>query len=421
VSLMRRFIVLFTCVSALLSWSPLTAGALVTHSTVVSENPADGTPSVLDGQVNAIVQIGDEVIVGGTFTRVADSTGAEYARPYLFAFSAQTQLILPAFNGSINSVVTSILAAPDGRTIYIGGSFTAAGGQVAGGLARLSAPTGYRVKTFQAPIFDHTVTDLARSGDHIIVAGSFSTVGGVSRPALASVAAKDGLLDSFVNLGVADPRPNARLKVTKIEVTPNGETLIAIGNFSSVSGVQRDQIAVVHLTGAAASVAAWATDVYQPQCARRTPTYMRDLAVAPDGTWFIVTTGGGSYPGLHCDSVSRFEISPQSLTMTPVWANYSGGDTLTAGIVTGAAVYVGGHQRWMNNQEGRNNAGPGAVDRVGIAAVDPATGALLDWNPGRDRGAGVFAFLATDSGLWIGSDTSVIAGETHPRIAFLPL
>ena len=45
----------------------------------------------------------------------------------------------------------------------------------------------------------------------------------------------------------------------------------------------------------------------------------------------------------------------------------------------------------------------------------------FSWNPGKDRGKAVYGFLATNDGLWVGSDTDHTAGETRRKIAFFPL
>ena len=103
--------------------------------------------------------------------------------------------------------------------------------------------------------------------------------------------------------------------------------------------------------------------------------------------------------------------------------------------VTGAAVYVGGHPRWLNNprSDGSNftaQPGPGSMTREGIAALDPASGLPLPWNPGRDRGEGAWALASTPDGLWVGSDTDKTGGwtgmgcegcEFHQKLAFFPL
>src|SRR5699024_4187981 len=100
-------------------------------------------------------------------------------------------------------------------------------------------------------------------------------------------------------------------------------------------------------------------------------------------------------------------------------------DTLWANTITEKAVYVGGHQRWLNNSLASDQAGPGSVPRPGLAALDPNTGMPLKWNPGRNpRGAAVYALYATPTGLWMGSDTEYIGNHyqyKRPRLAFFPL
>jgi hypothetical protein len=193
-----------------------------------------------------------------------------------------------------------------------------------------------------------------------------------------------------------------------------------------VGGLPRVQVAVLDTSGPTATVAPWATNRYDRvhnQCAAVFDTFTRDIDFAPDGSYFVVSaTGafaGGASSGTMCDTVTRWETA--STGNDPTWSDYTGGDTTYGVAVTGSAVYVGGHMRWENNPFQGDQAGPGAVPREGIAALDPVNGLPLSWNPGRSRGVGAQALFATAQGLWVGSDTTRIGRETHGRVAFLPL
>ena len=68
------------------------AGAVQSgHVGVVSLNPADTTPHALDGRVLAIAEVGDRIVVGGTFTRIRSARSTTpIRRRYLFAFDPAT-------------------------------------------------------------------------------------------------------------------------------------------------------------------------------------------------------------------------------------------------------------------------------------------------------------------------------------------
>jgi hypothetical protein len=152
-------------------------------------------------------------------------------------------------------------------------------------------------------------------------------------------------------------------------------------------------------------------------------TYLRQVKFSPDGRYFVVAaTGRASSPTKLCDSAARFETTGTG-RHDPTWVQRTGGDSLYAVAVTGAAVYVGGHQRYLDNPNGSDakGPGPGAVSRVGIGAVSPTTGKALAWNPTRTRGVGVRAFLVTPGGLIVGSDTDQLGHEYHGRIGMFPL
>ncbi|WP_433311711.1 hypothetical protein [Micromonospora chersina] len=398
-----------------------------THTTVVGTNPVDWTPHALDGTVYRILQIGNRVYLAGSFTTVRNAgQTAQLAMPRLVALDATTGRIDTTFRPVVNGTVKALAASPDGRSLYIGGAFTTVNGVAAPRVARVDAATGARVAGFTPAALNNQVNDMRLVGNRLILGGAFQTVGGVTRRALAALNATTGAADASVNLRVEGARKTTSgatspVKIEALDVSADGRRLVFVGNFSSVAGVARHQLAVANLSDTGATLSGWSTLRYQPQCAASMPTYLRGVDISPDGTWFVAVTTGAAFPGTLCDAASRFEFGAEAGGKQPTWVNYTGGDTLLSVAITGAAVYVGGHQRWLDNPYGRDSAGAGAVSRPGIGAIHPTTGKALAWNPTKDRGVGTAELYATDRGLWVGSDTVTVAGEYHPRVAFLPL
>src|SRR4051794_37146154 len=83
-----------------------TASAVGTpQAGVVSETTASQTPYVLDGTVTDLAQVGNRIVVAGTFTQVQDSPangGAPYDPDYVFAFDPATGRIDRAFDPIVN-------------------------------------------------------------------------------------------------------------------------------------------------------------------------------------------------------------------------------------------------------------------------------------------------------------------------------
>ncbi|TDO43350.1 PKD domain-containing protein [Kribbella sp. VKM Ac-2527] len=420
--------IVLAIVTAIAVWVvPVQAGQAVqvVQDRVVSADPANFTPNVLDGSVKAILQVGNTILIGGVFNQIqAASGGPVLARRNLAAFDATTGAISTTFVPNPDGEVTTIIPSGDGTTVYIGGYFNNVSGAGSPSTARINATTGARIATFQAPTLNGRVKDMRLVGNRLWLAGYFTHVEGQAQAALATVNATTGAYDPFMDLNIAGVHNGGNTTVMKMDVTPNGSHLVAIGNFDTIQGVRHHQVFMLNLTGAAATVENWQTNFYNTACSSSFQSYMRDLDFSPDGSYFVISTTG-AYGGANtaCDSTARFNTNVRGSNLSYRWIDNTGGDTTYAVAITGTAVYVGGHQRWQNNPFAGDRPGQGAVSRPGIAALDPSNGLPFSWNPTRERGVGVFDLLATTAGLWVGSDTEHLGAnfEYHPRIAFFPL
>ena len=419
-----------TAVAVALVGPPAAQAANTAQLLVVNATPATNTPQVLDGEVDAVAAVGPDIVIGGTFTSVQDfSGGGPYPYSHIAAFNASTGLVDQSFiDPGLDGAVTALDV--HGSNVVVGGSFTTVDGVAERGLAELDL-TGARVAGFIGTLGGSSslVDTLVVRGSHLFVGGRFSSVDAASRSALAVLDATTGALDTSFNVPVTGSVSTTNLipVVQTLDVSADGNTLVIGGNFTGVGTPTqlRTQLAVID--AATGTVTGWETDQLKNlgggTCSDLAViSQVNQLNISPDGTYFAMATTGGTGQGTLCDSASRWELGSKVTGLFPTWVDSTGGDSLTSVAATGTAVYVAGHQRWMNNFLGANSAGPGALNRKTVAALDPQTGMPLSWNPGITRGANVVgALFTTAAGLYVGSDSTVDFGTGHARLAFFPI
>ncbi len=418
--------VMSAAVIAVLAPAASVAGS-VTHPGAVSAVPSADTPHAIDDAVvaNAAVhtftQVGGVMYAGGKFHNVQNPRrNNTLVRDNLFSFDVSTGQPTgwaPQVNGE---VWRTFYVAPH---LYVGGDFTAADG-VQERLVRYNLSSGTPVidTNWNPQGVTRPVSDLDYVDGRLIVAGAFNKRLVALNPATGDNTDYIDLpITGSVKVNGAGP-----VEVWRIAVSPDGSKLVGIGNFTTVGTASRARAFMLDLGPTSATVAPW---YYQPlvnNCrANSLRAQLRDVDFSPNGSYFVIAATGyiplsGGVGRDICDAAARFETSIANPTR-PTWINYTGGDTLHSVAVTGPAVYVGGHQRWLDNPFGNNSAGPGAVSREGIGAIDPSTGRALPWNPGKTRGVGTKFIYPTQSGIWFGSDGRRFAGVVHDSIAFTPL
>jgi hypothetical protein len=186
-------------------------------------------------------------------TLYALSTSSFPLRTGAAAFSTSTGALLP-WNAQLdNNQINSIAVDPSGKTVYLGGSFTSAGGAPRHDLAAVSASSG--AATPWRPDPDQPVAAIAvsRDGSTVYVGGSFTSIGPsvLSRPHLAALSAANAEPSSW------DPAPDNG--VTDLALAPDGSGLYVTGQFTHIGSpsVARASLADVSLaTGGASGLVA---------------------------------------------------------------------------------------------------------------------------------------------------------------------
>ena len=251
----------------------------------------DGFRTDVHGLVGALaVQPDGRILVGGPFWRLADQSGG-----FLGRLLPDGRIDGSFANTTDGGYVQCLVVRPDGR-ILVGGTFTSWNGVPRTNLCRVTAagqldPDFNPVVTGHLPGQWEGVTSLALQADgKILLAGLFTTVGGLPRTYLARLH-PDGTPDALF-------APNPNSSVGALALDADGGVL-AGGTFSSIAGV------------------------WQPSAARllNPDPAINDLQFTPSTiTW----RRGGSAPEVWR---TTFEASADGVNWTPLGA----GSRITGG------------------------------------------------------------------------------------------
>ena len=299
--------------------------------------------------------------VGGIFTAVGGQPRTNAA-----AIGADGK-VDPLFDPQVNGKVMAVAVSEDGGTVYLGGSFNEAGGAQRANLAAVDAVTGQAVAAWSANTAGTTsnVTSLAVHGDRLYVGGRFTGIDGTTRKRLVAISAPTGdLVPAF------KPLPNKG--VTEVVVSPDGSTVYAGGAFTKLGGQERLAAGSVAATNGAATT-------FNPSGDGGNAV---TIALSPNGNRFFYGT----------ENNTLFAYDP-AISNDPAWSIKTSGNT-QAIAVDNDEMWIGGHFSQIVT---------GHIARPFIASLNPATGSVNEWNPNCFGGKmGVWALVREGDHLHAG-------------------
>jgi len=433
---------------------------------VVSAAPATNTPHLKatednpTEQIRQLVQCGGTMYAVGTFTTIIRQSNT-YTRYNVFSFSATAPYTVTSWAPDVvgtygttadTSATINTIGFANGncQDAYIGGKFTSVNGTAVQNIAEISTTTGNVVSTFASKA-SGAVQTIVGVGNHLLVGGLFTGVNGdTTDPYMASLSPATGKSDGFLHLNISGNYnfPGVSSNPTQVynqQLSHGGTLDLVEGDFTSVGGLQREQIFMLNVGGSSATVTGWtspefdgSSSAYPYQCATIEPFYIQAAAWSPDdSTVYIGTTGyhPNGYPvgatprtGL-CDAAAAFPATQTSVLAN--WVNYTGCDSLYSAAADANAAYFAGHERYSMNPDDCDALGTNGYNAPGMEGLDPANGNLYVNTAGtagyysRDRGLGADDELLTSAGLWIASDNldgSQMCGgvQNLSGICFLP-
>lgn len=326
-----------TTPSALADSLPTTPGTPATVS-------GDPLPTVqIDGVAWSQVVVGTTVYVARLFTTARPAGAAAGVnttpRSNLLAYDITTGNLITTWAPTVNQQALAIAASPDGSTIYVGGSFDQANGQVRSRIAAFSASTGALVANFK-PLAQTSVRALAVTSSTVYFGGDFTTVNGFARGYLAAASVATG--------GLLPWNPNADAAVDALTSNHSGSLIVIGGRFTQVGGHPWLGLAAVDPVSAA--IRPWAVTATVHNYGSGSAI----LSLASDadgvyGTGYRFGPGGGNLEG---------SFMANNETGAIIWVEDCHGDSYSV-FPTADVVYIASHEHYCGNIGGFWQTKPG--------------------------------------------------------------
>jgi hypothetical protein len=334
-------------------------------------------------QVDAMALVGDTLYVGGDFTAIGGQPQGSLA-----ALNATTGDALPwtpptfgpQYSGFPPPMIVTL--APSGGTLYIGGGFETAGGQSRPFAAALDRVTGAVTEWNPKP--DLPPYSLIAKGGTVYVGGVFSMVGEWKhRAGLAAIDVGTGALKPW------NPNPDGEI-VTALAVS--GDRVFVSGDFSNIGGQPLPRSYFAALDTISGEATGWNPGANS----------LADVLLLQGDTLYA----GGEFTqvgGQQRNYLAAIRTTTGEVTAWDPSANLP----VLAMARNAGTIYVGGIFDHVGGQ-----------GRRGIAAIDGTAGTLTSWNPDTDNSA-VDALLAIGNTVYVGGGFGQIGGETRNAIAAL--
>lgn len=216
---------------------PDTAPPEQRNSATVTADPLP-TVQIDSGIVWTQAIAGNTVFAGGSFSAARPAGAAPgvntFARGNILAYDIRTGEAT-SFAPKINGKVTALAVSPDGKTLYVGGSFNKVDDETRFNLAAFDIATG-ALTNFKAAIGGSYVNAIVATDSTVYVGGLIGAAKGEPRQNLAAVTTKGELLSWA---------PTTDLQVDAMTLTPAKDKLIVAGRFRLVNGVVQPGLAAL--------------------------------------------------------------------------------------------------------------------------------------------------------------------------------